>query len=126
VMHTRATLIWVTSRKVSSQVARRVVRRAMPGRRVISVAIGIISFAVTVDATIHARALHAMWAVAAITDVIRPVAATVQESSALAIPGLVLGIAMASLLAMFRLRRAVGQYLARLALPRSRCPQSRR
>ena len=125
-MHTRANLIWATSRKVSSQVARRVARRAMPGRRVVSVVMGITSLAVTVDATIHARALHAMWAVAAITDVIRPVAATVQESGALAIPGLVLGIAMTSLLAMSRLRRAVSQYFARLAPPRSRCPQSRR
>ncbi len=125
-MHTRANLIWATSRKVSSHVARRVARRAVPGRRVISVAMGIISLAVTVDATIHARALHDMWAVAAITDLIRPVAATVQEPGALAIPGLVLGIAMASLLAMARLRRAVSQYLARLAPPRSRCPQSRR
>ncbi|GIW04338.1 MAG: hypothetical protein KatS3mg059_0958 [Thermomicrobiales bacterium] len=125
-IQTRTSLIWTTSRKVSSHVARRLARRVIPGRRAISVAMGIISLAVTVDATLHARALHDMWAMAAIADVIRPVVDTVQEPGAFAIPGMVLGVAMTSLLAMSRLRRAVSQYLVRLAPPRSRCPQSRR
>ncbi|GIW03470.1 MAG: hypothetical protein KatS3mg059_0090 [Thermomicrobiales bacterium] len=119
---TRPMLNTVRSRAVPHLLAS-MLRRATPGRRTTSATLGLAMLGVTVDATIHAQALHAMWTAAAL-NMLREFA-DVPAPDAWVYPVILAVLLVTGMLAAIRARGAARRLWERSLPQRPRCSQSR-
>ncbi len=118
---TRAMLNTIRSRAVPHWLAS-MLRRAAPGRKTASAALGLAILGVTVDATIHAQALHTMWSITALSAL--RVLSFVPAPRAWPYPVMLLTLLVMGRFAVTRVRGAARRLWER-SPQRARCSQSR-